>query len=155
MVTLLHSYTADPRSHTTDPRSYTADPRSYTADPRSPCYSNISYFTLQMTRYPGKTIVYIGDYMMEFSSKQGASWLRSFIPTQQIHMLLVFFLYSVLSIHVFLFAIPLFLFYLSFLTLVICTLQMFYRYDSFLLIVLLFLFRDEITISQCYFIRNF
>ena len=71
-------------------------------------------------------MVYVGDYMVEFSAKQGAGWLRSFIPTQQIHMLLVFFLYSVLSVHVFIFAIPLFLFYISFLTLIVCTLQMFY-----------------------------
>ena len=71
-------------------------------------------------------MVHVGDYMVEFSAKQGAGWLRSFIPTQQIHMLLVFFLYSVLSVHVFIFAIPLFLFYISFLTLIVCTLQMFY-----------------------------
>ncbi len=70
--------------------------------------------------------MYIGDTMVEFSAKQGAGWLRSFIPTQQIHMLLVFFMYSVLSVHFFIFAIPLFLFYISFLSLIICTLQMFY-----------------------------
>ncbi len=64
--------------------------------------------------------------MVEFSAKQGAGWLRSFIPTQQIHMLLVFFLYSVLSVHVFIFAVPLFLFCISFLSLIVCTLQMFY-----------------------------
>lgn len=54
------------------------------------------------------------------------TWLKSLIPTQQIHMLMVFFLYSVLSIHFFFKVIPLFIFYFSLLAMIICTLQMFY-----------------------------
>ena len=68
----------------------------------------------------------MADHSVEYAAKQGMSWLKTLIPTQQIHMLLVFFLYSVLSFHFFVHVIPLFLFYFSLLTMIVCTLQMFY-----------------------------
>lgn len=69
---------------------------------------------------------YIADHMVEYGAKQGMTLLRSMIPTQQIYMLLVFFVYSVVSMHFLLRIFPLFFFYFSFLAMVVCTLQMFY-----------------------------
>lgn len=76
--------------------------------------------------YPGKTVSYISDHMVEYGAKQGMTVLKSMIPTQQIYMLLIFFVYSVVSVHFLLRIFPLFFFYFSFLSMVVCTLQMFY-----------------------------
>ena len=63
---------------------------------------------------------------MEAASNQGMAWLRSMIPTNQIYMLFAFFIYSLISIQLVLWSIPLFLFYICFAAMIICTMQMFY-----------------------------
>ena len=66
------------------------------------------------------------DGTLETASKQGMRWLMTLIPTSQIHMLLVFFLYSLLSLNIITTVVPLFIFYMAFLTMVVCSLQMLY-----------------------------
>ena len=80
----------------------------------------------QLTKYPGKTVSVLTEQVLETASKRGMSFLLSLIPTHQVHMLLVFFLYSILSIQLVLSIVPVFLYYISFFTMIICTMQMFY-----------------------------
>ena len=80
----------------------------------------------QVTKYPAKTVTILADYTVQIAGKQGMVWLKSMIPTHQIYMLLVFFLYSNLSLQLFLWFLPLAIFYISFLAMIINTMQMFY-----------------------------
>ncbi len=70
--------------------------------------------------------MWLSDHAIEITGKQGMTWVRSLIPTNQIYMLLVFFLYSLISAQVILWFLPLLVFYIAFVTMVVCTMQMFY-----------------------------
>ena len=69
----------------------------------------------------------LADFSMEFAAKQGLTFLRQLIPTQQVHMLLVFFVYSVVSAAALLRIVPIFTFYFGFLAMIVATLQMLYN----------------------------
>ncbi|XP_070540186.1 wolframin-like [Ptychodera flava] len=79
----------------------------------------------KIMKYPGYTVKSAVNYVVDLVSNKGLSWLHSMIPTQQIQTLLLIFLYSICTRDTVLFVVPLFLQYISFFSLIICTLQMF------------------------------
>ncbi|XP_041366241.1 wolframin-like [Gigantopelta aegis] len=93
--------------------------------------TNISYesagYTTRILKYPKQTVSVIIDQALEFSSKEGMNWVISLIPTNQLYLLGLLFIYSFLTPAFLLFLVPLCIFYLSFTALVMSTLQMFYK----------------------------
>ena len=69
----------------------------------------------------------LADQALEFASKDGLSLVISCVPTDQIYFLTLFFLYGFLSPKFLLLIGPLLVFYISFATILITTLQMFYK----------------------------
>ncbi|XP_069488083.1 wolframin isoform X3 [Ambystoma mexicanum] len=80
---------------------------------------------LKIVRYPLHAIIEIKEYLIEFASKAGMHWLSTIMPTHHINALIFFFIISNLTINFFAFFIPLVIFYLSFISMVICTLKVF------------------------------
>ena len=69
----------------------------------------------------------VADQALEFASRDGLGLVMSCIPTDQIYFLALFFVYGFLSAKFLLIVVPLLVFYISFLTLLVTTLQMFYK----------------------------
>lgn len=82
---------------------------------------------MQITKYPGKTFVFIIDNTIDTAGSQGMVWLRSLLPVNQVYMLVVLFMYSLISVDAVLWIVPLLGFYISFFSMTICTMQMFYN----------------------------
>ncbi|CAE1320623.1 WFS1 [Acanthosepion pharaonis] len=80
----------------------------------------------KILKHPITTGKVIGQQMLEIASKRGTSWLISLIPTNQIYIMLLLFIYGFITPSLVFFFVPLFFFYLSFAAMVISTLQMFY-----------------------------
>ncbi|KAM3831834.1 wolframin isoform 1-T1 [Vipera latastei] len=79
----------------------------------------------KIIKYPLHAIMEIKEHMIEVASKAGMHWLSTIVPTHQINALVFFFILSNLTIDFFAFFIPLVVFYLSFVSMVICTLKVF------------------------------
>ncbi|KAK9399232.1 wolframin [Crotalus adamanteus] len=79
----------------------------------------------KIIKYPLHAIMEIKEHMIEVASKAGMHWLSTIVPTHQINALVFFFILSNLTIDFFAFFIPLLVFYLSFVSMVICTLKVF------------------------------
>ncbi|XP_002741405.1 LOW QUALITY PROTEIN: wolframin [Saccoglossus kowalevskii] len=79
----------------------------------------------KVLKYPGYSMKLAASYVIDTVSNKGLSWLRNMVPTAQIQTLLLIFLYSVCTLDTILFVVPIFLQYLSFFSLIVCTLQMF------------------------------
>nr|QFR55263.1 WSF1 [Onchidium reevesii] len=77
--------------------------------------------------YPKQTGSIIVDQVLEYASKEGLNAALSLIPTNQIYLLALLFLYSYLTPGFLFLVIPLMVFYISALVLLIATLQMFYK----------------------------
>ncbi|GFS07782.1 wolframin [Elysia marginata] len=77
--------------------------------------------------YPRETAKIIMDRSLEYASKEGLGMIMALIPTNQIYLLAMVFFYSYLKAELFLLVIPLLVFFISFLVLVVATLQMFYK----------------------------
>ncbi|XP_075400784.1 wolframin [Tenrec ecaudatus] len=80
---------------------------------------------LRLVKYPLHAIMEIKEYLIDLASKAGMHWLSTIVPTHHLNALLFFFIISNLTIDFFAFCIPLVVFYLSFLSMVICTLKVF------------------------------
>ncbi|XP_062376444.1 wolframin isoform X2 [Sardina pilchardus] len=76
-------------------------------------------------QYPLNIILSMKDQLIDWASRAGSQWLSTVIPTHHVNALIFFFIISNLTIDLFAFAIPLFIFYLSFIAMVICTLRIF------------------------------
>lgn len=79
----------------------------------------------KVMKYPLHAIMELKEYLIEMASKAGMHWLSTIIPTHHINALIFFFIISNLTIDFFAFFIPLVVFYLSFISMVICTLKVF------------------------------
>lgn len=77
--------------------------------------------------YPRQTANLVFDRGLEWASKEGLQFVMSMVPTNQIYILAMLFAYSFITPTFILFIIPLFSFYLSTTTLIVATLQMFYK----------------------------
>lgn len=76
-------------------------------------------------KYPLHAIMELKEYLIEMASKAGMHWLHTIVPTHHINALIFFFIISNLTVDFFAFFIPLVVFYLSFISMVICTLKVF------------------------------
>ncbi|KAJ8000497.1 hypothetical protein DPEC_G00180740 [Dallia pectoralis] len=74
-------------------------------------------------QYPLSTFVEVKDQLVDWVSRAGVQWLSAVIPTQHVNALIFFFIISNLTVDLFAFVIPLLIFYLSFISMVICTLR--------------------------------
>ncbi|KAL7856367.1 hypothetical protein AOLI_G00199710 [Acnodon oligacanthus] len=76
-------------------------------------------------QYPLHLILEMKEHLVDWASRAGVQWLSTIIPTQHVNALIFFFIISNLSVDLFAFIIPLLVFYLAFLSMVICTLRVF------------------------------
>lgn len=81
--------------------------------------------SLQMLQYPLHAIVEMKEHLVDWASRAGVQWLSTVIPTQHVNALIFFFIVSNLTVDLFAFVIPLLVFYLSFISMIICTLRVF------------------------------
>ncbi|XP_039607387.1 wolframin-like [Polypterus senegalus] len=79
----------------------------------------------KILKYPLHAIIEVKEHLIDIASKAGMHWLSTIIPTHHINALIFFFIISNLTIDFFAFVIPLVIFYLSFISMVICTLKVF------------------------------
>uniref|UniRef100_A0A665X103 Wolfram syndrome 1a (wolframin) n=1 Tax=Echeneis naucrates TaxID=173247 RepID=A0A665X103_ECHNA len=80
---------------------------------------------LQMLEYPLHAAVDMKEHLVDWASRAGVQWLSTVIPTQHVNALIFFFIISNLTVDLFAFVIPLLVFYLSFISMIICTLRVF------------------------------
>ncbi|XP_055364987.1 wolframin isoform X2 [Betta splendens] len=78
---------------------------------------------LMMLQYPLHAIVEVKEHLVDWASRAGVQWLSTIIPTQHVNALIFFFIISNLTVDLFAFVIPLLVFYLSFVSMIICTLR--------------------------------
>ncbi|KAL1023935.1 hypothetical protein UPYG_G00049250 [Umbra pygmaea] len=76
-------------------------------------------------QYPLTTFIEVKDQLIDWLSRAGVQWLSAIIPTQHVNALIFFFIISNLTVDLFAFVIPLIVFYLAFISMVICTLRIF------------------------------
>ena len=87
-----------------------------------------TFVQFQVTKHTTQFVTTVVDYTVQTAGTRGMWWLKSLVPTQQIYMLLVFSVYSVISLEILTFFLPLASFYAAFFAMVVCTMQMFYRF---------------------------
>ncbi|XP_058496325.1 wolframin [Solea solea] len=80
---------------------------------------------LTMLQYPLNSVVDAKESLVDWASRAGVQWLSTIIPTQHVNALIFFFIISNLTVDLFAFVIPLLVFYLSFISMIICTLRVF------------------------------
>ncbi|XP_077574234.1 wolframin [Stigmatopora nigra] len=78
---------------------------------------------LMMLQYPVDSLMEVKEHLVDWASRAGVQWLSTIIPTQHVNTLIFFFFISNLTIDLFSFVIPLLVFYLSFISMIICTLR--------------------------------
>ncbi|XP_069575911.1 wolframin [Brachyistius frenatus] len=79
----------------------------------------------KMIKFPLYALLEIKEHLIDWASRAGMQWLSALIPTHHVNALIFFFIISNLTIEFFIFLIPLLVFYLSFFSMVICTLRVF------------------------------
>lgn len=79
----------------------------------------------QILQYPLQVIVDMKEHLVDWASRAGVQWLSTIIPTQHVNALIFFFIISNLTVDLFAFVIPLLVFYLSFISMIFCTLRVF------------------------------
>lgn len=67
----------------------------------------------------------VKEVLIDWASRAGMQWISALIPTHHVNTLIFFFIISNLTLEFFLVVIPLVIFYLAFLSMVICTLRVF------------------------------
>ncbi|KAM9363683.1 wolframin [Symphorus nematophorus] len=80
---------------------------------------------LMILQYPLHAVVEMKEHLVDWASRAGVQWLSTVIPTQHVNALIFFFIVSNLTVDLFAFVIPLLVFYLSFISMIICTLRVF------------------------------
>ncbi|XP_054460278.1 wolframin [Anoplopoma fimbria] len=78
---------------------------------------------LMVLQYPLHAIIEMKEHLVDWASRAGVQWLSTVIPTQHVNALIFFFIISNLTVDLFAFVIPLLVFYLSFVSMIICTLR--------------------------------
>lgn len=79
----------------------------------------------KLLKFPLYALLEIKEHLIDWASRAGMQWLSALIPTHHVNALIFFFIISNLTIEFFIFFIPLLVFYLSFFSMVICTLRVF------------------------------
>lgn len=81
-------------------------------------------------KFPQQSLESAKHFILVKISKKGSSFLKSLIPTSQIQMLFLLYIYSHLTGDFLWFLVPLVIFYISFLSLVVFSLQMFHGREA-------------------------
>uniref|UniRef100_A0A3Q3WNK1 Uncharacterized protein n=1 Tax=Mola mola TaxID=94237 RepID=A0A3Q3WNK1_MOLML len=81
--------------------------------------------SLQMLQYPLHSFIEMKEHLVDWASRAGVQSLSTIIPIQHVNALSFFFIFSNLTVDLFAFIIPLLVFYLSFISMIICTLRVF------------------------------
>ncbi|XP_029020789.1 wolframin isoform X1 [Betta splendens] len=79
----------------------------------------------KLLKFPLYALLEIKEHLIDWASRAGMQWLSALIPTHHVNALIFFFIISNLTVEFFIFLIPLLVFYLSFFSMVICTLRVF------------------------------
>ncbi|XP_019739714.1 wolframin isoform X2 [Hippocampus comes] len=79
----------------------------------------------KLLKFPLHALLEIKEHLIDWASRAGMQWLSALIPTHHVNALIFFFIISNLTIEFFIFLIPLLVFYLSFFSMIICTLRVF------------------------------
>ncbi|XP_053285296.1 wolframin [Pleuronectes platessa] len=79
----------------------------------------------KLLKFPLYALLEIKEHLINWASRAGMQWLGALIPTHHVNALIFFFIISNLTVEFFIFLIPLLVFYLSFFSMVICTLRVF------------------------------
>uniref|UniRef100_A0A8C3WXP0 Wolframin n=1 Tax=Catagonus wagneri TaxID=51154 RepID=A0A8C3WXP0_9CETA len=107
---------------------------------------------LKVVKYPLHVVMELKEYLIEAASRAGVHWLSSLLPTQHVNALVFFFIISNLTVDFFAAVVPLVVFYLSFVSMVICTLKVFQdskAWESFrALTSLLLRFEPNLDVEQ-------
>ncbi|ELK06509.1 wolframin [Pteropus alecto] len=107
---------------------------------------------LKVVKFPLHAIMEIKEYLIDMASRAGMHWLSTIVPTHHINALIFFFIISNLTIDFFAFFVPLVVFYLSFVSMVICTLKVFQdskAWESFYTLTgLLLRFEPNLDVEQ-------
>lgn len=87
----------------------------------------LKYFSpcLQMLKFPLHAVLEVKEVLIDWASRAGMQWISALIPTHHINTLIFFFIISNLTLEFFVLVIPLIIFYLTFVSMVICTLRVF------------------------------
>ncbi|CAL8289941.1 unnamed protein product [Arctogadus glacialis] len=80
-----------------------------------------------MLQYPLHIVMGVKEHLVDWASRAGVLWLSTIIPTQHVNALIFFFIISNLTVDLFAFVIPLVVFYMSFISMIFCTLRVFQR----------------------------
>lgn len=88
-------------------------------------YNKLSLFK-KSVYHTRKTATWLMDNVVETAGSQGMIWLKALIPVHQIYMLLLLFIYSLVSLNTVLWFLPIVIFFVTFSFVLICTMQMFY-----------------------------
>uniref|UniRef100_A0AAR2LNK6 Wolframin n=1 Tax=Pygocentrus nattereri TaxID=42514 RepID=A0AAR2LNK6_PYGNA len=79
----------------------------------------------KILKFPLHAVTEVKEVLIDWASRAGMQWISALIPTHHVNTLIFFFIISNLTLDFFLLVIPLIIFYLSFLSMVICTLRVF------------------------------
>lgn len=90
-------------------------------------FFHINTSLFQITKYPKETAVALYETSLEYVSKEGLDFVMKMIPSNQIYLLSVFFIYSFISAALIFQVVPLVIFYLTLSVMGVTTLQMFYK----------------------------
>lgn len=77
-------------------------------------------------RFPHQSLESLKHFALVKISKQGSTWVKSLIPVYQLQMLLILYVYNQLTTEFLMFLCPLIMFYISFISMIVFSLQMFY-----------------------------
>lgn len=112
---------------------------------------------LQMLKFPLYALLEIKEHLIDWASRAGMQWLSALIPTHHVNALIFFFIISNLTIEFFIFLIPLLVFYLSFFSMVICTLRVFQVGSVHLIwsICMNYKTRQKVELNSCLFCAEF
>ncbi|XP_067313935.1 wolframin isoform X2 [Pseudorasbora parva] len=79
----------------------------------------------KVLKFPLHAVLEAKEVLIDWASRAGMQWINALIPTHHINTLIFFFIISNLTLDFFVLVIPLIIFYLSFVSMVICTLRVF------------------------------
>ncbi|KAI4883263.1 hypothetical protein NFI96_015891 [Prochilodus magdalenae] len=79
----------------------------------------------KILKFPLHAVTEVKEVLIDWASRAGMQWISALIPTHHVNTLIFFFIISNLTLDFFLLVIPLIIFYLSFISMVICTLRVF------------------------------
>ncbi|KAF7707086.1 wolframin [Silurus meridionalis] len=79
----------------------------------------------KILKFPLHAVTEVKEVLIDWASRAGMQWISTLIPTHHINTLIFFFIISNLTLDFFILVIPLVVFYLSYVTMVICTLRVF------------------------------